>query len=81
MLDAYQNEGFCLMGDLNCIRNKTESQNCIYRSRDSEELNDFILLNNLSDIPINNYKYTWFGPLNKRSQLDRALLSNWKDLQ
>lgn len=80
--DAYHNESFCFMGDLNCIRNETESQNCTYRSKDSEDLNDFILLNNLLDIPINNYTFSWFGPLNKQSQLDRALLSqNWKHLQ
>lgn len=78
ILEAHPNEGFCFFGDFNCIRNNRESFNCIYRNSDSEKFNDYITTNNLRDVPLTNYSFTWFGHSQKCSKLDRALVSqNW----
>lgn len=48
---------------------------CIYRKRDSANLNTFITSNNLLDVPNSKYDFTWYGPSHKCSKLDRALLN------
>lgn len=34
ILDAHQNEPFCIAGDFNCILDESESLNCAYRRID-----------------------------------------------
>ncbi|KAK1352859.1 hypothetical protein POM88_052697 [Heracleum sosnowskyi] len=68
-------------GDFNCIRDPSECMNCIYKRRDSELFNDFILQNNLFDLDLRDSLFTWFGPKGKKSRLYRVLINhpcaNW----
>ncbi|WOG89446.1 hypothetical protein DCAR_0208684 [Daucus carota subsp. sativus] len=68
-------EGIVFIGDFNCVRNERERTNCVYKSRDSEAFSDFIKSNALIDVKCQNSVYTWCGPNNKKSKLDRALIS------
>lgn len=74
----FEHEPLCLAGDFNCIKNITESRNCMYRTRDShfflQFLNDF----KIWDLSIQNQKFTWFSSSGKSSRLDRIILnSKW----
>lgn len=74
------NQPVSLVRDFNCIRTAEECANCKYRRRDSESFNAFINSCNLFDVKIFGAAYTWFGPLNKKSRLDRVLLNLiWMD--
>lgn len=78
ILISYQQEPIAIMGDFNSIRSNLEAENCIYRNVDASDLNDFIIRNNLWDIPLQGHKFTWFGSSNKMSKLDRVLINvNW----
>lgn len=74
-LQGLSNESFCLIGDFNCIRDEVERINCIYNGRNSEVVNEFIENLNLLDLDLVNTQYTWFGPNDEKSRLDRILLS------
>lgn len=41
-IDSHDSEAFCFMRDFNCIRKESESSNCIYRNKDSTEINNFV---------------------------------------
>lgn len=76
----FQMEPVCIIGDYNCIWNATECLTCSYRMRDSMRLNSFILNHNLWDVVLNKTNFTWFGPLSKKSRIDKALLNDvWVD--
>lgn len=46
-------------------------------SKDSEAFEQFIIENNLWDVPLQDNHYTWFGPYNRKSRIDRALVNWW----
>lgn len=78
IMSRHKDEPFCIIGDFNSIRNARECEACVYRKRDSTFLNAFIKDNLLWDLPLIDFSFTWYGPLNKKSRLDRALLnSHW----
>lgn len=74
IMDSYQDESFFFMGDFNSIRDGSECLNCGYRQKYSSWLNGIITNINLWDVTNTNYQFTWFGPQEKSSKLDRALL-------
>ena len=57
------------------MRSANERLNCVYKSLDSEGFNELIADRNLSDLPLVNSEFTWFGPSKKKSKLDRALVN------
>ncbi|KAK8556465.1 hypothetical protein V6N12_002867 [Hibiscus sabdariffa] len=61
-------------GDFNAVRSRLERKGCKFKQVISDEFNSFIEASNLVDVPITGKKFTWYGPLNKRSRLDRILL-------
>lgn len=75
LVERYVNEAYFILGDFNSIRNAGESTNCTYRAMDTDDLNNFITTNNLWEVPMENYRFTWFGPLQRSSRLDRLLLN------
>lgn len=84
-MDQMAGEPLCFIGDFNCIWNEFEKEACIYRKSDSTDFNRFILEGSLWEVTLLNFNFTWFGLVNKKSKLHRALLnihwplcSNWK---
>ena len=76
-----------LMGDFNSVRKKSERLNTAFNKVDSLRFNNFIENSGLYEVYIRNSTYTWFGPAQKCSQLDRVLISqemlalgNWSTL-
>ncbi|KAB2063728.1 hypothetical protein ES319_A10G237200v1 [Gossypium barbadense] len=66
---------FWVMGrDFNTIRNKSERSNFVGLLRGSKDFLDFIEKCNLVDLPLLGRKFTWHGPDNKKSRLDRFLV-------
>lgn len=76
LISSHQDSCVCVIGDFNCVRNKEERINCLYRAADSQAFNEFILDNELIDVKVCNSLFTWCGRRNKLSRLDRALI-NW----
>nr|XP_017256449.1 PREDICTED: uncharacterized protein LOC108226007 [Daucus carota subsp. sativus] len=69
-----------VLGDFNVVLSDLERENCIYNDRDTTALLAFMNDNGLSDVPLNNGLFTWFGPENRKSRLDRALInSKWNN--
>lgn len=66
------NEPCCIIGDFNCILSEEERRNCVYRRKDTDFFKNFINSNNLWNLSLRNYKFTWFGPQDKCSRIDRA---------
>lgn len=73
------------MGDFNSIRSKEDRFACNYYKRDKKAFNEFIDNHDLIEMVGANYSYTWFGPNNKKSKLDRVVvnsawisMNNWK---
>lgn len=75
-MDSHKDEPFILMGDFNCVRQSNERENCSYGSKDSDAFNNFIVVNNLWEVPLHGFKFTWFGSKSKKSKLDRVFLNN-----
>lgn len=77
-------EPLCLMRDFNNIRFKKDREGCIYNQRDTCFFNSLIEDHGLLRLQ-DDYHFTWFGPKQKKSKLDRVLvndlwlrLNNWK---
>lgn len=70
-----QSDIIIVCGDFNSVRNERERTNYSYRLLDSSALNKFIDHSNLMDLKISNASYTWIGPGNKISRLDRILIN------
>lgn len=75
----------CLIRDFNSIRSKEDMEGCVYNQRDTVFFNSLIEDHGLVEIIGCNYTFTWFGPNQKKSKLDRVLvndlwlkLNNWK---
>lgn len=75
LVELYSTEAYFILGDFNSIRFEGESTNCTYRAIDTEKLNNFIITNNFWEVPIENYRFTWFGPEQRSSKLDRFVLN------
>lgn len=81
IIECVQGEKICFIGDFNCVRDVSERLNCVYRDKETEEFNELIMDCNLAEVHIVNSSYTWFGPENRKSKLDRVLVnSNWLQL-
>lgn len=76
IVSASIDEPLCILGDFNSIRSKEDREGCIYSDRDSKLLNEFLEDHNLLEIDGSNFKFTWFGPGNKKSKLDRAIVND-----
>ena len=69
-----------IIGDCNAVLSVSEREHCTYNHRDMMILREFLQENSLIDIPLSNVKFTWYGPDNRKSRLDRAMLSiNWNE--
>lgn len=75
LVSTIDGEPICIMGDFNSIASKGERLNCIYGRKDSKDFGRFIKANDLKEVLLGNYNYTWFGPQGKCSKLDRALVN------
>ncbi|XP_071739854.1 uncharacterized protein [Rutidosis leptorrhynchoides] len=78
--------GWVLCGDFKEVREESDRLNCIFHQNRARRFNDFIIRNNLIEIPINGRKFTR-GSDNglKFCKLDRFLISDafinmWEDL-
>ncbi|KAL4346807.1 hypothetical protein GQ457_17G025350 [Hibiscus cannabinus] len=64
-------------GDFNATRNRSESSKCSSLIAKREKFNNFIMQGHFIDLPLRGKKFTWFGPGNKRSRLDRFLIDEF----
>ncbi|KAL4384284.1 hypothetical protein GQ457_15G029320 [Hibiscus cannabinus] len=64
-------------GDFNATRNRSESSKCSNLIAKREKFNNFIMQGHFIDLPLRGKKFTWFGPGNKRSRLDRFLIDEF----
>ncbi|XVF17353.1 hypothetical protein REPUB_Repub10bG0113700 [Reevesia pubescens] len=66
------------------VRSIEEREGCIHLGEGIDEFNNFILRGELLDLPLAGKKFSLFGPNNRRSRLDRFLISSgtcFKDLE
>lgn len=63
------------IGDFNCVRFSNERMACSSLNQDHIHFNQWIMDSNLIEIPLINAKFTWIGPANRRSRLDRAFIN------
>lgn len=64
-----------LIGDFNSVFGECEKENCIYIQSDCNNFSKFVSDNDLISVQMSNSLFTWSGPQNKRSRLDRALIN------
>lgn len=80
LMEGSRNVPIILIGDFNSVLHESERENCEYSSLDSEQFSNFLSQNQLWDTPLSNSSFTWYGPANKKSKLDRVLVNNmWID--
>ncbi|KAE8726444.1 hypothetical protein F3Y22_tig00006886pilonHSYRG00006 [Hibiscus syriacus] len=65
-----------MAGDFNTVRNRSERSGCHFNKMEIEAFNKFIENCNLLDMPLAGRKFTWFGPSNRRSRLDRIFVED-----
>lgn len=65
----------CFVGDWNSVRTKSERKGYIFDGWDAKYFNSFIVKANLVEVALLRRKFTWHGPMGKRSKLDRMLIS------
>lgn len=75
LVELYNEEAICIMGDFNRIRVKEDKEGCIYQDKDSKRFNSFIEDMGLFEVRGENFTFTWFGPKNKKNKLDRVLIN------
>ncbi|KAL4308180.1 hypothetical protein GQ457_01G006150 [Hibiscus cannabinus] len=68
-------------GDFNAVRNRSERSSCGNVLVGADKFNQFIEDCNFIDLPMIGKKFTWFGPSNKSSRLDRFLVDEFWVLQ
>lgn len=74
MVLTLENDYICVIGDFNCIRDDSERSNCVCRRLDITGFNEFINDANLLELSLSNSEFTWFGPLGRKSRLDRVFV-------
>ncbi|XP_071741927.1 uncharacterized protein [Rutidosis leptorrhynchoides] len=78
--------GWVLCGDFNEVREESDCLNCSFHQSRARRFNDFIIRNNLIEIPIGGRKFTRVSDDGRKfSKLDRFLVSDsfinmWQDL-
>lgn len=75
VISHYNVSNIMLIGDFNAVRDSNEKENCHFNKFESQCFNDFILSSLLMDVSLSNSTFTWYGHSNKRSRLDRSLIS------
>ncbi|GJS85892.1 RNA-directed DNA polymerase, eukaryota [Tanacetum coccineum] len=66
-----------IMGDFNVVRVREERFGSEFNSSMAEDFNDFITENELVDLPLGGYKFTWVNRYaTKMSKIDRILISD-----
>lgn len=76
LISRFSTEAVCLLGDFNCIRDSKDRENCIYSSRGISDFNEFISNNCLLEITPPDLKFSWFGPLGRKSKLDHVFVND-----
>ncbi|GMJ15906.1 hypothetical protein HRI_005259800 [Hibiscus trionum] len=77
-LKSQVSEFWLVGGDFNAVLNKGERSGGSRMLSNCKDFNAFIEVGNLIDLPMLGKKFTWFGPKNRRSRLDRFLLeADW----
>ncbi|KAG8503708.1 hypothetical protein CXB51_001640 [Gossypium anomalum] len=61
-------------GNFNVVRCRSERSRCMGSAKGSKEFDNFIHNCKLIDLPLVGKKFTWYGPDNKKSRLDRFLV-------
>ncbi|XP_071700546.1 uncharacterized protein [Rutidosis leptorrhynchoides] len=85
-LVAGVDSGWVLCGNFNEVRDQTDRLNCVFHEARARKFNEFIIRNNLIEIPINGWKFTRISDDGtKFRKLDRFLVSDkfinyWNDL-
>lgn len=69
-------EPICMMGDFNSIRRKEDRSGCIYNNKDTFSFNSFMDETSMLELEGVGVAFTWFGPLNKKSILDRVIVND-----
>ncbi|KAK1394179.1 hypothetical protein POM88_013235 [Heracleum sosnowskyi] len=64
-----------LIGDFNSVRVANVKINCVVRKKCMKTFNRWINDHNLIEVPLSNAKFTWIGPHQKMSRLDRVLVN------
>ena len=64
-----------IIGDCNAVLSASERENCTFSHKDTMILSEFIKDNLLIDIPLSNAVFTWYGPENRKSRLDRVMVN------
>ncbi|WOH14847.1 hypothetical protein DCAR_0934373 [Daucus carota subsp. sativus] len=73
---SHYDEPICLMGDFNCVCSREDKENCVYNQRDINRFNAFLRECNLIESSDTHRGFTWFGPGNKKSKLDRDFVND-----
>ncbi|XP_071694260.1 uncharacterized protein [Rutidosis leptorrhynchoides] len=69
--------GWVLCGDFNEVREQSDWLNCVFHQHCARRFNEFIVRNNLIEIPINGRKFTRVSDDGRKfSKLDRFLVSD-----
>lgn len=63
-----------LIWDFNSVLSPSEKDNYDFRLLETKLFRVFLESSHLSYTPMVNSRFTWFGPTNKKSRLDRALV-------
>ena len=70
-----------ILGDFNTVRDPAERINTKFKIKDNIDFNQFIASTEMVEVCMRNSYYTWFGPSNKCSKLDRIMVSkDWLTL-
>lgn len=63
-------------GRLQQHRGKKDRSWCIYNDRDTYNFNSFLEETRLLELEGVRYSFTWFGPKDKKSKLDRVIVND-----
>lgn len=70
-----------IIGDFNSVLNQGERENCAFSHLDVKVFSHFLESNQLSSVTLINSMFTWYGPANKKSRLDRVILNKkWTEI-
>lgn len=72
VIQRFESIPMVLIGDFNSVRRQSERVSCQYAAWDSSKFNEFFEKSELIEVN-GDPGFTWFGPANKCSVLDRAL--------
>lgn len=64
------------IGDFNCTRFPSDRLSCVFDAKDEKPFNAKINQSNLLELSLTNARFTWIGPDNKKSKIDRAFVND-----